>query len=109
MVDFMAKDVLNWQQDIHCGINIKGCSNLPTCRDIYARIWDKEHARQICFIFISVHNLNLISVAQLNILALTEQMGATFLWPHDTKIDEQCSLEASIVKAAIMAVMVRNA
>lgn len=59
--DFFAKEVLDWPDEVICGIAYKGCHNKPSCEDISERIENRERARQICFIFDSFDQVSLIS------------------------------------------------
>lgn len=58
--NFFLRDVLNWS-DLDCGITYKGCIGMPTCDEILTRTQNETTARQIYFIVLSMHNLNLIS------------------------------------------------
>ena len=64
--DFFAKTVLHWPDDVDCGIGLNGCHRAPTCNDISQRIENRTRARQICYIFDSFHNVNLIT-AQIHV------------------------------------------
>ena len=57
---FFLEDVLGWSE-MDCGVTYKGCLRMPTCDDILTKTQDKEVARQIYFINLSVNNIVLIS------------------------------------------------
>ena len=59
--DFFAKTVLEWPDDVNCGITYDGCDGRPSCSEIGERIENRERARQICYIFDSFHHVSLIS------------------------------------------------
>lgn len=62
--EFFAMDVLEWSEPIECGNGVNGgCYHVPRCEDIQRRIRNKEHARQICYIFYSIVTLNTISAS----------------------------------------------
>lgn len=64
--DFFAKAVLEWPDDVNCGIAYNGCDGRPLCDDISERIENRTRARQICYIFDSFHHVSLIS-AQIHV------------------------------------------
>ena len=64
--DFFAKTVLEWPDDVNCGISPNGCDGRPLCSDISKRIENRFRARQICYIFDSFHHVSLIS-AQIHV------------------------------------------
>lgn len=59
--DFFAKTVLEWPDDVNCGVAYNGCDGKPLCDDISERIENRTRARQICYIFDSFHHVSLIS------------------------------------------------
>lgn len=64
--DYFAKTVLDWPDDVNCGISPNGCDGRPSCSDISKRIENRFRARQICYIFDSFHHVSLIS-AQIHV------------------------------------------
>lgn len=58
-IGFFAKDVLEWPIVIECSPEEKGCNPMPDCDGIFSRVRDKEQARQILFVFVSVDNANM--------------------------------------------------
>lgn len=58
--EFFVHSVLEWPMPVECGISLKGCRGLPTCREVNARLGNREHARQICYVLSSMRNINLI-------------------------------------------------
>lgn len=64
--DYFAKTVLDWPDDVYCGITYDGCDGRPSCSDISKRIENRARARQICYIFDSFHHVSLIS-AQIHV------------------------------------------
>lgn len=64
--DFFAKTVLEWPDDVNCGVAYNGCDARPLCDDISGRIPNRERARQICYIFDSFHHVSLIT-AQIHV------------------------------------------
>lgn len=59
--DFFAKSVLEWPEDVSCGVAYNGCDGRPLCDDISERIENRTRARQICYVFNSFHHVSLIS------------------------------------------------
>ena len=59
--DYFAKTVLDWEDDVNCGIAYNGCDGKPSCSEISSRIENRARARQICYIFDSFHHVSLIS------------------------------------------------
>ena len=74
--DYFAKTVLEWPDDVNCGIAYNGCDGKPSCNEISRRIDNQTRARQICFIFDSFHHVSLISA----------QIHACFLAPFDVSV-----------------------
>ena len=68
--DFFAKTVLEWEDDVNCGIPYNGCDGRPLCGEISKRIENRTRARQICYIFDSFHHVSLIS-AQVHVGVLS--------------------------------------
>ena len=64
--DFFAKTVLEWEDDVNCGVTYNGCDGRPLCSEISKRIENRERARQICYIFDSFHHVSLIT-AQIHV------------------------------------------
>ena len=64
--DFFAKTVLEWPDDVSCGVAYNGCDARPLCDDISGRIENRTRARQTCFIFDSFHHVSLIT-AQIHV------------------------------------------
>ena len=64
--DFFAKTVLEWPDDVNCGVAYNGCDMRPSCNDISERIENRTRARQICYIFDSFHHVSLIT-AQIHV------------------------------------------
>ena len=62
-LDVFLRNVIGWQDSVTCGVGDGGCLRLPKCDDIYGRVQDREHARQIFFVVTSAENLNRISAA----------------------------------------------
>lgn len=58
--NFFARDILEWT-DLDCGISYSGCIRMPSCDYILTKLQNMEKARQVYFILLSMHNINLIS------------------------------------------------
>ena len=77
--DYFAKDILDWPDDVNCGIAYNGCDARPLCDDIIERVKNRTRARQICYIFDSFHHVSLIS-AQIHVGVLSRLVPHSFVW-----------------------------
>ncbi len=128
MADFMAKDLLNWHQDIHCAKAVRICPHAGMCMPGYDTKSTLDKSATYCcrsttsigllatcmyVILISTFPRYVLIVmqeqtlpAQLASIAKTKQMANTFICYTIPRPTSQCSLEAGIAKAAIMALMI---
>jgi hypothetical protein len=110
MADFMAKDLLNWHQDIHCAKAVRICPHAGMCMPGYDIKSTLDKSATYCcrsttsiwllatcmyVILISTFPRYVLIVmqeqtlpAQLASIAKTEQMANTFIWLHDPSTDK---------------------
>ena len=72
-MQFFLQRTLDWTDNVECSLTIKGCRQVPSPVQVNNVIWNKEHARQICYIIDGAAHMNL-------------EAGVTSVWIHLPKM-----------------------